>query len=428
MLGTLLAKDLRRALRNPVPYLVQLCVPLVITALLGLVFGGHSEDGGLGRIRFAVVDEDNSPLTGFLRGALNQDQAATRLEPVFLARAEALRQVTNNALSAALIIPAHFARDYLLRTNAVALELVKNPAQAFHPAILEELLRVVTTGLSAVKQNFSASLGDWRDVLSGDQRPTMREVSGLLDQTADRLDALRDRLDPVPVWFDKKQQAATSAAGKSGLGAAGNAMADIFAFLLPGLAAMFLLFLADVAMRDLRCEAQQRTFSRFCTLPPGPAIFVASKVVFTFLMVFVGAAILLGGGGAIFGIRWASPLILAVLAAALAVFAGGLLACSAALVAGARGAEVINTIGVMLLGLASGCAFPSNALPDFLRYHVTPLLPPAWFIEGVRGTQSGGAGSAPWPLAAVKLAALGVLLTLLAAWLFRRRLRRNAMA
>jgi len=160
MLGTLLAKDLRRALRNPVPYLVQLCVPMVITALLGLVFGGQSEDGGLGRIRFAVVDEDNSPLTGFLRGAFNQDQAAKHLEPVFLARAEALRQVTNNALSAALIIPAHFTRDYLLRTNAVALDLVKNPAQAFHPAILEELLRVVTTGLSAVKQNFSASLGD----------------------------------------------------------------------------------------------------------------------------------------------------------------------------------------------------------------------------------------------------------------------------
>jgi hypothetical protein len=427
MLFTLLAKDLRRALRNPVPYVVQLCVPLVITGLLGLVFGGGSEDGGLGRIKFAVVDEDNSPLTGFLRGAFNQDRAAKYLEPVFLSRNEALRQVTNNVLSAALIIPANFTSDFLLRTNPVALELVKNPAQAFYPAILEELLRVATTGLSAVKRNFNASLGDWRDVLSGGHRPTMREVSGLLDKTADRFDAIRHRLDPVPVWFDKEERAAKPPAGGFGLGASSNAMAGIFAFLLPGLAAMFLLFLADVAMRDLSRELQQRTFQRFCTLPPGPTVFVASKVVFTLVIVLLSAAILLGGGGLIFGIHWTRPGIVALLATAFAVFAGGLLALAAALSAGARGAEVVNNIALMLLGLAGGCAFPANALPDFLRLHVTPLLPPAWFIEAVRGAQFGGADANLWPLAALKLAVLGALLTMLAAWLFRRKLSRNAL-
>ncbi len=425
MLFTLLAKDLRRALRNPVPYVVQLCVPLVITGLLGLVFGGRSEDGGLGRIKFAVVDEDNSPLTGFLRGAFNQDQAAKHLEPVFLARDEALRQVTNNVLSAALIIPTNFTRDFLLRTNAVALELVKNPAQAFYPAILEELLRVATTGLSAVKRNFNASLGDWRDILSGDHRPTMREASGLLDKTADRFDAIRHRLDPVPVWFNKEERAAEPAANGSKPGS--SVLASTFAFLLPGLAAMFLLFLADVAMRDLSRELQQRTFQRFCTLPPGPTVFVASKVVFTLVIVLLSATILLGGGGLIFGIAWTRPGVVAVLATAFSVFAGGLLAFSSALSAGARGSEVVNNIGLMLLGLASGCAFPANALPDFLRLHVTPLLPPAWFIEAVRGVQFGGANANLWPLAALKLAVLGALLTLLAAWLFRRKLSRNAL-
>lgn len=427
MLGTLLAKDLRRACRNPVPYLVQFCVPIVITGLLGLVFGGRSEDGGLGRIKFAVVDEDNSPLTGFLRGTFNQGEVAKHLEAVFLTRDEALRQVTNNELSAALIIPTNFTRDYLLRTNAVALELVKNPAQAFYPAILEELLRVVTTGLSAVKQNFNTNLGDWRDILTGEHHPTMREISGLLDKTAERFDAIGHRLEPVPVWFDKQARAAKSAEGKPGSGSGSSPMAGIFAFLLPGLAAMFLLFLADVAMRDLARESQRRTFQRFCTLPPGPAVFVASKVVFTLVIVLLGAAILLGGGGLIFGIKWSRPGVVAVLATAFALFAGGLLACSAALGSGARGAEVINNLGVMLLGLASGCAFPANALPEFLRLHVSPLLPPAWFIEAVRGAQFSGADANLWPLAAVKLAGLGALLTLLAAWLFRRRLNRNAL-
>ena len=431
MLGPLLAKDLRRARRNPVPYLVQLCVPLVITGLLGLVFGGRGggDDGGLGRIKFAIVDEDQSPLTGFLRGGLNQGEAARPLEPVFLPRDEALRQLTNNALSAALIIPTNFTRDYLVGTNALALELVKNPAQAFHPAILEELLRVVTTGLDALKRNFHSSLGDWRDVLTGNRTPSMREVSDLLAHTADRFDAIRHRLDPVPVWFAKEERAAKPAdpPGQAAAGSGRNVLGDMFAYLLPGLASMFLLFLADVAMRDLRREWERRTFARFCTLPPGPAIFVTSKVLFTQVIVLLGAAILLGGGGLIFGVRWAHPLELALLAAGFALFAGGLLACIAAAGSGTRGSEVFNSLGLMLLGLANGGAFPANALPDFLRTHVTPWLPPAWFIDAVRGTQFGGDLAHRWPLVTLQLAGLGLALTLASAWLFRRRLQRHAL-
>ena len=86
MLRVLLAKDLRRALRNPLPWLINLIVPLAMTALVGLVFGGHSDSGALGRIRFAVVDEDKTVLSDFLRGAANQGEGGKYLEPVFMER------------------------------------------------------------------------------------------------------------------------------------------------------------------------------------------------------------------------------------------------------------------------------------------------------------------------------------------------------
>ena len=84
-----------------------------MTALIGLVFGGKSDSGALGRIRFAVVDEDKSVLTDFLRGAANQREGGKYLEPVFLDRAEAMRQILDNKLSAAVIIPTNFMRNYL---------------------------------------------------------------------------------------------------------------------------------------------------------------------------------------------------------------------------------------------------------------------------------------------------------------------------
>src|SRR5208282_4733304 len=164
MLRVLLAKDLRRAARNPLPWLINLMLPLAMTALLGLVFGGKSDTGALGRIRFAVVDEDKSALSDFLRGAANQREGGKYLEPVFLEREEAMRQVNADKLSAVLIIPTNFTRNYLLARQPVSLELIKNPAESIHPAVLEELLGCVVTALNAISRNFGSELPDWEAV------------------------------------------------------------------------------------------------------------------------------------------------------------------------------------------------------------------------------------------------------------------------
>src|SRR5678816_397647 len=84
MLRVLLAKDLRRTRRNPLPLVINILIPLVITALVGLTFGGKSDSGSLGRIRFALVDEDKTILSDFLRGAANQREGGKYLEPVLM--------------------------------------------------------------------------------------------------------------------------------------------------------------------------------------------------------------------------------------------------------------------------------------------------------------------------------------------------------
>lgn len=445
MLHVLLAKDLKRARSNPVPYLVHLSVPLVITALLGLIFAGGGSDGdSMGKIRVAVVDEDQSPLMDFFRGSMNQGEAAKHLEPVFLPRTEALQQVTNNKVSAVLIIPTNFTRSYFLASDEISLELVKNPAEAFYPAIIEEGVRVVATGLNGVKRNFRSSLGDWQDILSGDHEPTLREVSALLERTADRIEPIKNRLLTLPVWFKKEPDEAAPRPGsianeqvtKSAFGgdrvaakparkSEPSRLSTMFAFLLPGFTAMFLLLMANAAMRDLGHEINVRTFQRFCTLAANPAQFIASKVVFTVVMVLIGAVILMGGGGLVFGIHWRDPWRIALTCFSYAVFAGGFMALLAAIVSN-RTADVVNNMAIMLLALASGCAFPSNALPEFMREHLMPFLPPAWFIDAVRSIHFGGAGG--WVAACLKLAMVGTVLAAIAAGRFQARLKRSTLS
>lgn len=423
MLGLLLLKDLRRARRNPLPYLIHLCMPLVITGMLGLVFAGANGSGsgggsGLGRIKLVIVDEDDSLVTRFLRGALNQGDATKYLEAQFLEREAGLALVTNNLVAAALVIPKGFAADYVAGRSNLTLALIKNPAQQFHPAVVEELMAVLASGLNALARNFREDLADWREAVAVPGRADHRRIAALVEKTGAKIDVLRKRLDPIPVVYQKE----TTPGERAGNGGAGPGL-NLFAFLLPGLAAMFLFFIAEAAMRDLQREVRNGTFARFCTLPPTVFTFVLAKVLFVFVAVALGAAILLGLGPVLFGFHWARPVVVAVLALALGMFSSGFMAALAGALGGSRRSELLTTMVGMFLGFGAGCAFPAESLPPLLRDHVTPLLPPYWFIQAVHAAQTGGSSAGDWVLVAARMAVLGLGLAVLAAWILRRQLQ-----
>ncbi len=429
MLRVLLAKDLRRARRNPLPWLINLIVPLAMTALIGLVFGGHSDNGALGRIRFAVVNEDKTLLSDFLRGAANQREGGKYLEPVFMERADALREINAGKISAVLIIPTNFMRNYLTARQAVSLELIKNPAESIHPAVLEELLGAVATALNVISRNFNSEFPEWQAVIEG--REDYHKVGILIERAGDKLKTARKYINPPLVSYEKEapadqstnRPAAKSGATKNAPAKAGGSKSDagdgVFAYLLIGMTGMFLLFIAGNAMSDLYRELRLHTFERYQTLRDSLAPFLAGKAVYAVVMLLLCSGIMLGGGGLIFGIHWRHPLALLTLAAGYACFMAALFAVFVALMPDERRAAVLNNLAAMGLGLAGG-VFPLQQLPAFVRGHITPLLPSYWFTETARNLQEGGMGAA-WGWAAFKLAALAVALIVLAAFLFRRK-------
>jgi len=432
LLLVLLAKDLRRARRNPLPLVINLLIPLVITALVGLAFGGKSDGGGLGRIRFALVDEDKSVLSDFLRGSANQREGGKYLEPVLLERAEALRQVNDNQISAVVIIPTNFTRNYLLGKSGISLELIKNPAQSIHPAVMEELLGALVTGLNAISRNLQSEFPDWQQVIEG--KRDYREISKLVERAGEKLKKAEQFINPPLVIYEKdvaadsaKEHSATNSVAGANKTAAkqDSPMSGIFAYLLVGMAGMFLLFLASNAMTDLHRELRLRTFARYHTLHQRMSPFLAGKILFAVVVLLLSSAILLGVGGAIFGVGWRHPLALSLTAIGYACFASSLMAALVALMPDERKAGALNTVIGMGLGLAGGCMFPPEALPAFLGKHVTPLLPTYWFVDTTRKLQYSG-GEVEWVLALAKLLVLSTVLLALAAFLFRRQFKMGA--
>jgi ABC-2 type transport system permease protein len=417
-LRTLLVKDLRRAWRNPVPWLVSIAVPLVITGLIGMAFSPQTRGAGLGRITFALVDEDDSPFTRLIRGGLTGQEAGKYLDVRLLERDEALRRVANNELAAVVIIPKGFTRNYLGGDKPVTLELVKNPAQAFHPAIVEEGLGLLVTALNAVAHTLGGDLAEWGAILDGTNRLDFQATGRLLERTGDRLAPAKAYLSPPLISYQGETRADTSQQTQTW---------SMFAFLLVGMAAMFLLFMADNAMRDLYRELRFHTLERFQTLREGLFVLVAGKAVFAVAAVLVGAVILFGGGALVFQFAWRRPLALAVLVLTYALFAAGFMGLLAALAGKERRADILNNVIIMVVSLAGGCMFPPQQLPAFMREHVTPLLPTAWFAAAARALQEDGA-SLGWVGAAGKLAGFGAVLLVLATVLFRRRLQKGVRA
>lgn len=428
MLRVLLAKDLRRAWRNPLPLLINLLIPLVVTSLIGLTFGGKPDGDALGRIRFALVDEDKTLLSDFLRGSANQGEGGKYLEPVLLERAEALRQINANQISAVLIIPTNFTRHYFAGQD-VQLELIKNPAQSIHPAVMEELLGALVTGLNAISHNLQSEFPDWQKVFEGNGN--YKRIAALIERAGDKLKAAQQFIDPPLVYYEKEapadspknssEPAATTKSAKK----KNDPAAGIFGYMLPGMAGMFLLFLANNAMTDLHREVRQRTLARYHTLHQQLTAFVAGKILFAVVVLVICSTILLAGGGLIFGVAWQHPLALTLLTLGYAFFAAGLMAVLVALIPDERRASALNTVVSMGLALAGGCMFPPQGLPAFLRGHIMPLLPTYWFADTARNLQY-GSGTVAWLPALVKLVLLSIGLLALAAVLFRRQFKKGA--
>ncbi len=386
MLGVLLAKDLRRVWRNPLPALINIALPLCITAVIGMVFGGNTEEK-VGRIHYALVDEDQSFMSGIMCNRMQENQANEYLDVVVMDRKAALERINRNELSGALIIRTNFGDDFFANSGKARLELIKNPAQSIQPAILEEFGQIVAARLNV----HGAEI---RSGAFGDEKEGAKPLVSV-DKPGEPRTGGRQSPHDAPAF-------------------------NIFAWALPGMTAMFLIFLAGNAMTDLQREWRFRTFERYHTFHQRMLPFILGKVWFTVVFLLLCGSVMLGGGAAIFHVHWNQPLALAAMAVSYAIFAAGLTALLTALMPDERRGGTLNSIAGMVLGMAGGCTFPRWQLPHFIGEHITPWLPSYWFADTARNLQSGQAG-ADWMMTTVKLLVLSAVLIFSAVAMFQQR-------
>lgn len=419
----ILTKDLRRRRRAPVGTVTMLLMPLVLTAVIGLVFGGGGDDGGAGipRVKLLIADEEGGMGGGLLSGAFSQGELAELFDPLPVASAEeGHRMMDEGEASALLVIPANFTND-LLDGNPVNLQVVKNPAQSILPEIAVQTVDVLALVLNSASRLLGEPLAEIRNMTRQEEGPDEAAVLALSSVIYAKIDTMGGYFFPMPVSVVSGEDEAKETVEEEDEKEGGF---NIFTFILPGLAFMGILFIGEMAMRDVLAEQTAGTLSRALTTPLTPVHFLAGKMAQAFILCLACQALMMISGTLVFGVDWGPLHLVALFTAAAALSVTGLTALIFGLARSERQGSAIAGLLIMGMSLLGGSMFPLEMLPKFLHTAARFTLN-FWAIKGFRSLSIEGGGLVEIAQPILLLTGVGLACTALGAVLLKRRIARG---
>jgi hypothetical protein len=155
----LLWKDFRRDLKHPWSLVLFAFLPVVMTALMAMIFGG-SQGSTVPAIRVAVLDEDRGPLADALRSLVTR-RASPEVQVQFVQdRDQGLRLLEQGEASVLVVLPAKTAEN-LVSGRPSTIEVYENPAEQYLPKIIHQQVSMLAESLSETADGLRDS---WRNV------------------------------------------------------------------------------------------------------------------------------------------------------------------------------------------------------------------------------------------------------------------------
>lgn len=411
-------KDFLRSTRSFFALGMMVAAPLLITGLIALAFGGlaASGSGGMTALRVLVLNADQ-PAEGQMNiGAmvlpfLQDEKMPAWLQAEAAADETAARQALDEGQAGALVlIPANFS-DSIAAGQPTQITILQDPTLTIGPAILENLLRIFTDGISGAQVVLT--------VITDQLASAGAQVDGSIAQTA--LLAYTD-------WFKALQQNLYHSAEPqlqivSPLGVekdnAANTFQQVIAQTMAGMLIFFTFFTGASSAELLLKEQEEGTLARLFTTPGGRDAILAGKLLSGLLTILAQCAVLMAASSLLFGVKWGSPasVLLAVLATALAATGFGLLLLSG--VRSMRQAGPVIGGVISATGMLGGLMTTAVPMPDLFT-QLNLLVPQGWALRTWKLTLQGAAVGDVLP-PALALALIGAACYAAGSFIFRKR-------
>ena len=338
----------------------MIILPLAMTTIMGLVFGGLGGESEAVVIDLPVVDHDGGEMAAMVLDILSQTenlQVETEYDE------ETARQlVTDGKRAGAMVIPSDFSAA-IFSGQATALELIVVPGGQTAP-LLEGMVRGVTSGFSSVQTTVEVAISEV-------QRATGSydlDYEGIARRVAD---TALERLEDPPV----RAQITT-------VGSAEEEEFDVFGQVVPGYAVMFAMFTVLSAAGGILEEKERGTFKRLLIAPIPQWSLLGGKLLAQFLMGVGQIGLMFLFGALAFHVQLGNSLLglsLITLATCWATTSLGIL-----LVAVIRSRKQIHPITTLIIlgsSAIGGSWYPLFLMPKGVQ-QVARVTLVAWAMEG----------------------------------------------
>ncbi|MEU6378765.1 ABC transporter permease [Streptomyces sp. NPDC046909] len=380
------AKDLRQRLRDRSAWVIVFLAPVLISGLMAMAFNNNSEF----RAELGIVDLDHgAAATGLTQVFESPELSGTvRVHP-YGDKAAARRAVDAGRAHAAIVVPEGFTAALSGGTASpvTVLDSVDFGLQA-------QLARAVTE--SYVAQVNADRLSVATAVAAGVPREDVPELvaRAALSRLPEQVRARGLADDPLKV----------------------------ISYFGPSMGMFFVLFCVGFGARGYFVERQQGTLDRISAAPVGRGALLLGKSLSTFVYSLAGLGTVTLVSWLAFGARWADPVGVAALSAAMAVSVVCLTALVIALARTERQAEGLASIVVFALVLLGGnFVFASGTS---LMRRLTLFTPNGWALRGFTDLGTGVRG---WTAVGAPLLGIAVFSAAVAAvTALLLRLRRTA--
>ena len=381
---TLTGKDLLRYLADRRALIVSVALPLVLTFIMGLSFGGGLfGKSGISAIKIVMVAED---LPDLLRDRFTQGLEESGFFSVVWSDSSTADQlVREGQVVAAVLLPDEVMQRFL-KFEEVPIQVWKDPGSSLKAGIVEEVL---VRGLQSYQAGEAAYLGLWpednaaaddsttvdffKNYFEGDFSALWRKWRttdtdqnwiDLRDRFArimDRQVALAAALDNPGVQLEIKDKVSQQDAEETG-------DINFFNYFLPTFAVFFLMFGVAASTRDIHRERKQGTLQRQLLSPMGAWEFILGKWLSATVQGSVQLLALFLAGALLFQVNlgpdpWSLPV--AVLLTCTA--ASGFFLFLNLLCRDEKMADNLTTIVVLVSAMLGGNMVPVDSLPGWIR-------------------------------------------------------------
>lgn len=405
----ILKNDIKRRIKSPLTILVMLLIPIVMTGMIGMIFGPKEDGNQLPAIKVLLVDNDKAFASQFLVGAFDSEQMKDMFQVTTVKEKEGKRLIGKGKASALVIIPEKFT-DRLVKAEKIEIQVIKNPSEQFLPEIVEEFMRTLAVAVSGIVQVFEAEIRTIDGMVDLDlEKVSVAQMTPFMETARTKIIALNKFLNPLILKLKEEVKSKKKKKAEPAI--------NVFGYVLPGMAVMFILFLIEMFMRDILSEREDGKFQRIMFSPIRGMEFILGRIISGWVMGIIVCFLMVFLGVVIFGIDWGNYLYLFLLVMVTSFWIASFFALLNSFFKNRNQAGTMVAPIILVFSAFGGSMMPVHQLPGSVRW-VSDLTLNQWFIKGVHLVNKNQFPTLPMAI----ILGTGLLLFLAGTFFLKRRI------